>query len=145
MTTTDLGLRKDGGILSRRFSVSSVGSARAGMYWKCAVCSDDRMRAVSTIAPIYALYVPAPARLVELRALTRLRASPLVSWDTSDWAWASSRTRPSEFCERQETCCSAGRLKQLSLILMPRLRAAISARDLSFDWSARKVNLTSLR
>ena len=36
-TTTDLGLRNEGGMLSRRFSVSSVGSARAGMYWKCAV------------------------------------------------------------------------------------------------------------
>ena len=55
---------------------------------------------------------------------------PLANWLTSDWALASSRTMPSEFCERQEACWPAGLRKQLSLILIPRLRAAISACDL---------------
>src|SRR6185437_4545361 len=50
-TTTDLGSRNDGGMFRRRFRVSLVGSASAGMYWKWAVCSDDRMRTPSTMAP----------------------------------------------------------------------------------------------
>ena len=50
-TTTDFGSRNEGGTLKRRFSVSSVGNASAGMYWKCAVCSEARIRAVSTIGP----------------------------------------------------------------------------------------------
>src|SRR5215469_8999869 len=61
-TTTDLGSRNEGGMLSRRFSVSLFGKARAGMYWKCAVCREPRMRAVSMMAPIYGLYAPAPPR-----------------------------------------------------------------------------------
>jgi hypothetical protein len=38
MTSTDLGLWNDGGVLRRRFMASACGKLMAGMYWYWAVC-----------------------------------------------------------------------------------------------------------
>ena len=50
-----LGIAEGGGRLRRRLRLSPVGRANAGMYWKCAVCSEARIFAVSTMAPMYGL------------------------------------------------------------------------------------------
>ena len=54
MTRTDLGLWKEGGVLSRRFIASFCGKAMAGMYWYCAVWRLAMTRTRSTTAPTYA-------------------------------------------------------------------------------------------